>query len=831
MQSPEICLNAQRSQQLLAKGLNGINYLEVSEDQRTLRVYLFSRAPDGIHEKNVRIEGGVSIRNIIVQRVRPCEGEEGEAGNCLEVTVDRPGDFSTYTVRLINLQGFDPRHADIPFSFKVNCPTDLDCRVTATAVAREQDEPDINYLAKDYATFRTLILDRLAVVMPEWKERHGPDLGMALVEVMAYVADHLSYYQDAVATEAYLQTARRRISVKRHVRLVDYEMHEGCNARSWLTISTPQDEKLQVDAIYFITGSNPKGVRVLSEEHLHQLQVSDYEVFEPLWPTGEELQLYQDHNEIKFYTWANTQCRLPKGATRATLRGLLPHLSPGVILIFEEKYNPLTGSQDDADPGHRHPVLLTKVKEDIDPFDHTPIVEIKWAEEDALPFDLYLSVIGPSPDCRYLDEVSVARGNVLLVDHGRWVDLEDVGTVLEQDSEPCCLGEGRPGEHRVVSRRFNPRLAQGPLTFRQSLSDSPKSATALLKQNPRKALPHISTLRSVSRPKDGFPSKVDGERLKKMEGVQWDPKPDLIASTGSDAHFVVEIENNGEAHLRFGNDDLGRAVEPGTTFWARYRVGNGLTGMVGPETILTMVTRPTSLNGYDGLEVRNPLPATGAIPPESMEDAMLLAPYAFRTKRERAITADDYARLAEENDPRVQRAAASLRWTGMGNLVQVAIDAKGTAEPSEELLKNVRLKLEQYRRIGHEVSVIGAHYVPLAIDLLVTILPQYLRGQVKVAVLDVLSNRIRTNGRPGFFHPDALSFGQSVYLSRLIAAIKAVEGVERVMVRTYERLFEGAGNELQTGVLRIAPLEIARLDNDPSFPEHGTIQVETRGGR
>ena len=112
-----------------------------------------------------------------------------------------------------------------------------------------------------------------------------------------------------------------------------------------------------------------------------------------------------------------------------------------------------------------------------------------------------------------------------------------------------------------------------------------------------------------------------------------------------------------------------------------------------------------------------------------------------------------------------------------------------------------------------------------------TILPQYLRGQVKVAVLDVLSNRIRTNGRPGFFHPDALSFGQSVYLSRLIAAIKAVEGVESVMVRTYERLFEGAGNELQTGVLRIAPLEIARLDNDPSFPEHGTIQVETRGGR
>ena len=37
-----------------------------------------------------------------------------------------------------------------------------------------------------------------------------PDLGITLVELLAYVGDHLSYYQDAVATEAYLDTARQR---------------------------------------------------------------------------------------------------------------------------------------------------------------------------------------------------------------------------------------------------------------------------------------------------------------------------------------------------------------------------------------------------------------------------------------------------------------------------------------------------------------------------------------------------------------------------------------------------------------------------------------------
>ena len=49
--------------------------------------------------------------------------------------------------------------------------------------------------------------------MPAWTERNPADLGIALVEMLAYVGDALSYQQDAIATEAYLGTARRRVSV------------------------------------------------------------------------------------------------------------------------------------------------------------------------------------------------------------------------------------------------------------------------------------------------------------------------------------------------------------------------------------------------------------------------------------------------------------------------------------------------------------------------------------------------------------------------------------------------------------------------------------------
>src|SRR5947209_9927702 len=100
--------------------------------------------------------------------------------------------------------------------------------------------PEIDYLAKDYASFRQLMLDHLALRVPGWTERSEADLGIALVEVLAYVADYLSYYQDAVATEAYLGTARRRPSIKRHTRLPDYVLHERCNARAWVQVQVSE---------------------------------------------------------------------------------------------------------------------------------------------------------------------------------------------------------------------------------------------------------------------------------------------------------------------------------------------------------------------------------------------------------------------------------------------------------------------------------------------------------------------------------------------------------------------------------------------------------------
>ena len=150
--------------------------------------------------------------------------------------------------------------------------------------------------------------------------------------------------------------------------------------------------------------------------------------------------------------------------------------------------------------------------------------------------------------------------------------------------------------------------------------------------------------------------------------------------------------------------------------------------------------------------------------------------------------------------------------------------------------------------MGNDLCVVPARYVPLHVVLQVCVLPHFARGQVKAELLKVLSNECLGGGTLGFFHPDNLSLGEGVYVSRIIAAATAVEGVEIVDLVTLERLHEPLPAELKTtrrladgtvqildvpntGVLSMGWMEIAQLDNDPSFPENGKLELIMGGGR
>ena len=232
-----ICNDNERRELLLESGLNGIDYIEVPwDDQRHIRVF-FVNAPFVIPSiSDVTISGGVRVRNIEViatsAAVEPVTGTP-----YLEVTVNEAGDFSPYELTIDALGVLDPRFDSKLFSFKAGCPTDVDCADTDDCPPIELVEPIIDYMAKDYASFRQLLLDQLSTHVPEWTERHEADLGVALIELLAYHGDYLSYRQDAVGNEMYLETARQRESVRRHVALVDYTMHQGLSARSFMHLN------------------------------------------------------------------------------------------------------------------------------------------------------------------------------------------------------------------------------------------------------------------------------------------------------------------------------------------------------------------------------------------------------------------------------------------------------------------------------------------------------------------------------------------------------------------------------------------------------------------
>ena len=71
-----------------------------------------------------------------------------------------------------------------------------------------------------------------------------------------------------------------------------------------------------------------------------------------------------------------------------------------------------------------------------------------------------------------------------------------------------------------------------------------------------------------------------------------------------------------------------------------------------------------------------------------------------------------------------------------------------------------------------------------------------------------------------------------MYLSPFLQAALAIEGVQDARLDLFRRQGQDdQGKALLAGRIDLDRIEVARLDNDPSFPEHGTFRVSVEGGR
>ena len=1105
------CCNTNRKSAVLGNPtLNGLDFLEVLDleaiplslpRQQTLVLHCLKAAPAALTTDNILITGGESITGIAAAWVAtpatllnplpftppvPLTAEAKayftglpDAANVVIVGTSVTGDFSTYTLQLVNdastapqdtfnlsaaLAGFDPQLTELCFSFKVECGPDFDCAPQTPPCAPDlPTPPPINYLAKDYGSFRTILLDRLNQLLPNWGATSEADFGIVLTELVAYVGDRLSYFQDAVATEAYLETARRRVSLRRHALLVDYPVHDGCNARTWIAVTTNANPDTPVfldrtlARFYTYAPGMPSSLAVNANNEEAAL-IAGVQVFEPL----SDALLFSENASMNFYTWGDTSCCLPAGATEATLVKTFQNLQPGDVLIFEEVKGPLTGNPADADIRHRCAVRLTAVLAkdgggnpivdplfDIngDPITKTtqkpqPITEIQWAQEDALPFPVCISssYLDENSDPQTVTNVSIALGNIVLADHGLTLTGKSLVSVpapsiYYPNTSDCCSpeaptpvparynpqvpdspltqaiavaavalpGAGNPVTPKPVSLSgisiplpnasgfisltlvttnfsswpalfgvmvkpnsghagnidlsvvYNPpggaagfnkqivvesftdlslepadpafavkqvnaqskliRLAQpsgaptpagfpavpamlsitGPVPL-QDTSATPKTYltvqptaantwpalfAALAKPNANPAYfdleivynpstgigvtvpvpvelftnlspatagaeidsasalvlvqsfaqsldPALSASELLNlNPADAIPSITLSGTVNKITQT-WTPKQNLLSSGPTDTNFVVEVESDLSATLRFGDDTNGMRPATDTAFAATYRIGNGTEGNVGAESLTNFAAGDARIKACT-----NPLPASGGTDPETTDQIRRRAPQAFFTQ-ERAVTMPDYE-AATESNPLVEQAVASQRWTGSWYTVFIAAEPETGSQINGQQTggqltivqqKSVQNTVEAWRLAGEDLQLDGPQYVSLQITLEVCVEPDYFMRDVQTVLSTVLGSQ-----QGGLFYPGNFTFGQTVYLSPIYAAVRAVPGVNAVTATTFQIQGVNDTSYLAAGEIELGPLQIARLENNPSFPSHGQLTFVMEGGK
>ena len=1065
--------------------LNGIDYLEVLgfdalplglDPQTILLVRCLKAAPTTLTPDNILMSGGESITNIKTVFVTPASTPPAtmtapqqsyfislpNAADVLMIGVNTPGDFSPYTLRLVNsateasedpfevtevLAGFDPQLAEVQFSFKVECPPSFDCTPAVECPASPTPPPPINYLAKDYGSFRTVILDRLSQLLPTWGATSEADIGIALAELLAYVGDSLSYKQDAIATEAYLQTARSRISLRRHALLVDYHVHDGCNARTWmhLEVSAPVVLDGTKTRFYTFVPGAPSPLTGNERQALSEGVV----IFEGM----QQAPLFQEHNQMSFYTWGDQNCCLPKGATEATLLGTFDKLQPGDVLIFEEIVGPQTGNPADADMRHRCAVRLTRVTTQdaqgnilVDPlFENgtgnpitsagqkpTPVTEIQWADADALPFPVCISskYIDSAQKEKVVPKVSIVLGNNLLADHGVSLTGIDLGRV----PRPKIFRPPSPSADRchptaavALPVRYRPLMPDSPITqgvtlqvagspvtpgivhlatnsfitlddanglvslavqaasplswpnffgiLAQQNTSNPANFDLSVIYNPAGGAPGMSAppvletftdlslvpadpnyvlpkINGVSRfikipsaPPGAIPAgypttpamlvaggstdlkdtgattyltvqpinpaswpplfgvlsqgdltnplqfnllvvyappsgngvpvplvveEFDGlsltsvvtgtaaSNLVKVRSFEdepnlslsafdllhydadqatpamtltstlsgstnWTPEQDLLGDAPDDTHFVLEVEYNGAARVRFGDGVNGMRPKSDSVFGASYRVGNGTPGNIGADT-LVLCTDPR----ID--RCTNPLPAVNGTDPETTDQIRRRAPQAFMTQ-ERAVTMADYERVTEMNT-QVQNAVATLRWTGSWYTVFITAEPKAEGPMTQALRRQLKCNINRYRLAGQDIELEPPQYVSLQIDLTICVDPDYFSADVEGALIQVLGCGVLPDGTKGVFYPGTFTFGQTVYLSPIYAAARKVAGVQSVVATTFQpQSAPPTSTYLSNGEIPLGPFQIARLENDPSLPDHGQLTLTMQGGK
>jgi len=818
---------AERARNLEARGLNGIRlvHMRLLPDPAPTEAWLDVEFHNTLQLAAIltAIGGGTAPRTIFPIRggsripagaatgqVQVSQASAGPQPDQLRLRVPVIGDYSTYTLA-VDFALIDPMLSEIAFKFRPAC-FNLNCAGDAGLPAAPP-LPDIDYLAKDFDSFKHTLICAMQVRVPGWTPSSEADLDQVLIDLIAADADELSDYQDRTLNEAWLATARKRVSLARHARLMDYHLHHGNQASTWLAL------EVGTDAVW------PAGSGAWTGADWRTVGARIY-------VSTEAVDCRRVLNTLALYSWGGSVTALDANATSADL-ALPPPLdanlvadaqalrdllnTPGRALLLQQHLNPSTGTVNGRDPRARQRLRLRGDAQTVfDPMAGASgqwCVRVNWLDEDALQrrycFTTQCDLALPD------DRVSLFHGNLVQLRHGR--------------------------PHRTVFRAPGIDLAvSDPEAFRYTDEAHYESTRrGVLATLPHAPLAYLDVTAPGSAPDGITPPRSTLELRVSGFAAPWTEQSDLIESHADQEHFIVETDELRVSRVRFGWQDHGHPLPPNASVQCLYQVGDGIDGNVGCDAI----------TGFDatvlppGSRVWNPFDVVNGRAPEPVAEILRKVPEAYRQRQLRAVTLADYAHRAEQL-PEVARAHASYAWTGSWRTVRVAIDRRGGGGLDEPLRQRIAASLDAVRLIGEDVEVRAARNVPLDIFLRLCADPDYWPEHLRRALELEFSAGHTADGRRGFFHPDEWTFGQPLHLSQLIGRALSVTGVGRVLLASVRRLHGLSGPSLATITvapgdvplpvvekLSVRPMEIIQVLNDPSHLETGRLNFEILGGR
>jgi hypothetical protein len=796
---------------------NGIDYVEVaSADQTQLRVHFLTTAPVSgtlAAANPVTICGGETIGSVAVLAIDEAHdwSADDEGRPVLRLAVAAPGDFSTYTLTILS-SALDPYFDAVAFSFKANCPSDLDCATPAPACPGPEGEPvPIGYLAKDFASFRRALSDFSALRYPAWVERSEADVGVMLMEVLSAIADELSYLQDRVAAEATLATATQRVSLVRHARLVDYEPAPAIAATT----------TLQLDVAAGVTSIAP-GLRCAASgadgrpiafevggrlaDESGALTQTTYAV-DPRWNAGPV-----DAPNLLPYWWDRSRACLRAGATRLWIVGHGLGLVPGQRLLID------TAGPTSADAPVREIVTIAPPEQAPDPVSETT--------DPVFAVDLTRIALQAPTTC----------------DH----DLER--THLAGNLVPAVQGARVSETFAIADPTAPPAAAARLVAVRNAANWTPEDPRPdyrfTLDADELSWLPVVSQDADTSASVAAAPELVLGTETATGAAQPWLWQRWLLGSGPADRVFTLTPERfsaigasadetwldyDGEGiTIRFGDGTFGLVPPAGTAFTVTYLAGGGAIGNVPADTIVEV--DPGQPQAASVLSVSNPIAATGGADAETAQQVRDRAPQAFAARPLRVVRPADYV-AAAQSLPWVQQAGATFRWTGSW------LTAFTTADPAEREdltvaeIEQLSDLLDRRRLAGYESYVLAPRYASVDLRIALCAQPSAFAADVERAVLTQLRPGALADGGRGFFDHARWAFGAPLEASALLAAVQRAPGVQGVTAVSYRRRGVQPDWAPLPETIALGADEILRVDDDPSRPESGSLSITVRGGK